>query len=83
MALIIAVYTIVMLPLHVVQQTHPKAFSVYDAFGPAVRRDSAAALDGASWSDWFLVQRPTDPLGFLGAWWRKHGKRWDSLLALV
>ncbi len=83
MALIIAVYTTVMLPIHVAQQTRPKAFRVYDGFGPAVQRDSAAALNGVSWSDWFLVQRPNDSLGFLGAWWHEHGKRWDTLLAFV
>jgi hypothetical protein len=83
MAVIIAVYMLCMFPVHVVQQTRPSVIRAYDGFGPAVRRDSAAALNGTSWSDWFLVERPTEPLGFFGVWWREHGKRWDTLLAFV
>jgi hypothetical protein len=83
MAVIIAVYTLVAFPVHVVQQTRPRTIRAYDGFGPPAGRDTAAALNSKSWSASFLVERPTDPLGFFGVWWRQHGRQWDKLLTFI
>jgi hypothetical protein len=83
MAVMIGVYALCMFPAHYVQQTRPRVIRVFDSVGPATRRDSAAALNGTSWSDWFLVDRPADRLGFFGVWWRERGRRWDTLLAFL
>jgi hypothetical protein len=42
-----------------------------------------AALSDTSWSDWFHVVPPTDRFGFMAAWWREHGKSWNTLLAFL
>ncbi len=82
-AVVIAFYIVCMFPAHYVQQTRRRVTTVFDSVGPVVRSDSAAALNGSSWSDRFRVVRPADRLGFFEVWWRDHGRRWDTLLAFL
>jgi hypothetical protein len=81
----IVLFTIIMAPFYYAHQTRHRTLSVFDSVGPLVRMGdmSPAALAGISWSDWFHVAAPADRFGFMAAWWREHGRRWDTLLAFL
>jgi hypothetical protein len=82
---LIILCTVVFLPIYYVQQTRPFTYKVFDSIGPLTRGSdkSPAVLNGTVWSDWFDVAKPVDRFGFMAAWWREHGRRWDTLLAFL
>jgi hypothetical protein len=81
----IILYTVILFPINYVQQTRHRTITVFDSVGPLMRASDVlpAALNGTSWSDWFHVAQPADRFGFMAAWWREHGRRWDTWLAFL
>ena len=41
------------------------------------------SFDGKSWTDFFLVHKPTDKLGFLEIWWQLHRRKVWNWIAIV
>jgi len=84
--MVIGIFTVIFFPMHYTAQTKPVPFVIQDSIGnisatvlkynsggkPVWQNWMGEGVDGKTWTDFFLVETPTDKYGFLHYWWNSE-----------